>query len=117
MKWPRIIRQMIRGSETIVVEKGEDKMAGGWDGDALAGQMEDANERAQAVQERTQERSDLDYSTQAERAERTRLETLRLSYARTKEQLESATNTTHRAMLEKALHALTAKMTGHGSEG
>ena len=45
-----------------VVEKGGNKMAGGWDGDALAGQMEDALERAQAAQERPH----IDKSTPAE---------------------------------------------------
>ena len=87
-------------------------MAGGWDGDALAGQMEDALERAQAAQERPH----IDKSTPAERAARARLESLRLSYARTKQQLERATNAAHRAMLEKALHALTAEMEAYGSK-
>ncbi len=85
-------------------------MAGGWDGDALAGQMEDALDRAQAAQERPQ----LDYSTPAERAARAHLESLRLSCARTKQQLENATNPAHRAMLEKALHALTTEMEACG---
>ena len=87
-------------------------MAGGWDGDALAGQMEDALERAQAAQERQH----LDDSTPAERAARARHESLRLSHARTKQQLENATNAAHRAMLDKALHALATEMEAHNSK-
>ena len=88
-------------------------MAGGWDVDALGGQMEDAIERAQAAQERPQ----IDNSTPAVLAARTRFESLRLSYARTKEQLGNATNAAHRAMLEKALSALAAEMEANNPEG
>lgn len=87
-------------------------MAGGWDGDALAGQMEDALDRAQEAQQRP----NFDDSTPAERAVRARRESLRLSHSRTKQQLEHATNPAHRAMLEKALHALTTEMDACGSE-
>jgi len=79
----------------------------GWDGDALAGQMEEAMERQQEAAEarlrkKTVSREDL--SSAAER------ESLRLSKARIQNQLERATNPAHRAMLERALAAIESQM-------
>jgi hypothetical protein len=78
-------------------------MAGGWDGDALAGQMEDALERQQAAAEARQRR---DNSSPEERAREAESESLRLSKARILDQLSRATNPAHRAMLERALQSL-----------
>lgn len=78
-------------------------MAGGWDGDALAEQMEDAMERQQAAAEN---RTRRDNSSPEDRAEGARLESLRLSKARILDQLSRATNPAHRAMLERALAAI-----------
>ncbi|MDQ1560172.1 MAG: hypothetical protein QOD32_3232 [Pyrinomonadaceae bacterium] len=78
-------------------------MAGGWDGDALAGQMEDAMERQQAAAEARQRKNS---STPEEREREAKLESLRLSRARILDQLSRATNPAHRAMLERALQSL-----------
>ncbi|MEA2175945.1 MAG: hypothetical protein QOD00_3537 [Blastocatellia bacterium] len=82
-------------------------MAGGWDGDALAGQMEDALERQQAAAEA---RTRRDNTSPEERARQSRLESLRLSKARILDQLERATNPAYRATLERALQALESQM-------
>ncbi len=79
----------------------------GWDGDALAGQMEEAMERQQEAAEarlrkRTVSREDLSRAAE--------LESLRLSKARIQNQLERATNLSHRAMLERALAAIESQM-------
>ncbi|MGH9902873.1 MAG: hypothetical protein ACRD68_13780 [Pyrinomonadaceae bacterium] len=78
-------------------------MAGGWDGDALAEQMEDALERRQQAEEERARRND---STPETRAASARSESLRLSRARIIDQLGRATNPAHRAVLERALRAL-----------
>ena len=78
-------------------------MAGGWDGDALAGQMEDAMERQQAAAEARLRRNN---SSPEEREREAQLESLRLSRARILDQLGRATNPAHRAMLERALQSL-----------
>ena len=78
-------------------------MAGGWDGDALAGQMEDAMERQQAAAEARLRRNS---SSPEERAREAEAESLRLSKARIQDQLSRATNPAHRAMLERALQSL-----------
>lgn len=78
-------------------------MAGGWDGDALAGQMEDALERQQAAEEA---RARKNSSTPETREREAKLESLRLSRARIQDQLSRATNPAHRAMLERALASL-----------
>ncbi len=72
----------------------------GWDGDALAGQMEEAMERQQEAAEarlrkKTVSREDLSRAAE--------IESLRLSKARIQSQLERATNASHRAMLELSL--------------
>ncbi|HZH89750.1 MAG TPA: hypothetical protein VEX70_03915 [Pyrinomonadaceae bacterium] len=78
-------------------------MAGGWDGDALAGQMEDALERQQAAAEARLRKNN---STPEDREREAKLESLRLSRARILDQLGRATNPAHRAMLERALKSL-----------
>jgi hypothetical protein len=76
----------------------------GWDGDALAGSMEEALERQQEAAEAR--RAQKDKSSPEEREHKAREESMRLSRARIEEQLGRATNPAHRAMLERALHAL-----------
>lgn len=76
----------------------------GWDGDALAGSMEEALERQQQAAEERRARKDT--SSAEERERQAREESLRLSRARIEEQLGRATNPAHRAMLERALKAL-----------
>ena len=76
----------------------------GWDGDALAGQMEDAMERQQAAAEARLLRRNA--ASPEERAREAELESLRLSKARIQDQLSRATNPAHRAMLERALESL-----------
>ena len=76
----------------------------GWDGDALAGSMEEALERQQEAAEARRARKDA--ASPDERARQARRESLRLSRARIEEQLGRATNPAHRAMLERALEAL-----------
>jgi hypothetical protein len=91
----------------IFLWKGFVVMAG-WDGDALAGSMEEALERQQEAAEARRARKDT--STPEDRERKVRQETLRLSRARIEEQLGRATNPAHRAMLERALSALEAEM-------
>ena len=76
----------------------------GWDGDALAGSMEEALERQQQAAEERKARSDT-FSPE-ERERKTKQESLRLSRARIEEQLRNATHPVRRAMLERALKAL-----------
>jgi len=78
----------------------------GWDGDALAGSMEQALERQQEAEEAR--RAARNASTPEEREQKAREESLRLDRARLEEQLGRATNPAHRAMLERALKALGA---------
>lgn len=78
----------------------------GWDGDDLAGQMEDATERVQEKFERTP----LSNMSPAERTVAVRRESLRMSHARTVSQLASATNPAYRQMLERSLQAIEAEM-------
>jgi hypothetical protein len=81
----------------------------GWDGDALAGSMEEALERQQQAAEERRARKDT--ASHDERERKVKEESLRLSRARIEEQLGRATNPAHRAMLERALKALDAEMT------
>lgn len=76
----------------------------GWDGDALAGSMEQALERQQEAAEARRARKEKTSPQELER--RARGESDRLSRARIEEQLKRATNPAHRAMLERALLAL-----------
>jgi hypothetical protein len=81
----------------------------GWDGDALAGSMEEALERqAEAAEAR---RTRRDAASPEERERKARAESARLSRARIEDQLQRATNPAHRAMLERALKALEAEAT------
>ncbi|MBA2502228.1 MAG: hypothetical protein H0V27_05025 [Pyrinomonadaceae bacterium] len=77
-------------------------MARGWESKAVAEQMD---EQDKLVQQPT----DYDVSPDV-RARREQLESLKLSRARTLEQLERARLPAHRAMLERALGALDAKI-------
>jgi hypothetical protein len=84
----------------------------GWDGDALAGSMEEALERQQEAAEARRVRrhtSPQDFERKASE------ESSRLNRARIEEQLGRATNPAHRAMLERALSALEAE-TASGDE-
>ena len=76
-------------------------MARGWESKAVEDQIQEAEERAR----RRASEAPVDESPEA-RARRERLETLRLSRARTLEQLERATNRAHREMLGRTLRAL-----------
>lgn len=74
-------------------------MARGWESKAVADQQEAADERArrQAPEEEL---------SPEERDRRDRLESLRLSRARTLTQLEGAIRPAHRQMLQRTLRAL-----------
>ncbi len=81
----------------------------GWDGDALAGSLEEALERQQEAAEARRARKDT--SSPEDRERKACEESVRLSRVRIEEQLTRATNPAHRAMLERALKALEAKKT------
>ncbi len=81
----------------------------GWDGDALAGSLEEALERQQEAAEARRARKDT--SSPEDRERKARDESVRLSKSRLDEQLARATNLAHRAMLERALKALEAETT------
>ena len=75
-------------------------MARGWESKAVEDQIQEAEERSRRAAEPPVDESP------AARARREQLETLRLSRARTLDQLESATNQSHRDMLRRTLRAL-----------
>ncbi len=79
----------------------------GWDGDDLAGQMEEVFERQQAAADA---RANRGTSSVEERARSAKFETLRLSRSRIMGQLSQATNPAHRAMLESALQCINDQM-------
>ncbi len=79
----------------------------GWDGDAIADQMEEVFERQQAAADA---RANKYSSTVAERARSAEFESLRLSRSRIMDQLSRATNTAHRTMLERALQSINDQM-------
>jgi len=79
----------------------------GWDGDDLAGQMEEAFERQQAVADA---RANRGTSSAEERANSAKFETLRLSRSRIMSQLARATSPPHRKMLESALKSINDEM-------
>jgi hypothetical protein len=79
----------------------------GWDGDALAGSMEEAMEKQQEAAEARRARREKTSTEELER--KAREESRRLSRARIEEQLKRATNPAHRAMLERALLALVSE--------
>lgn len=87
----------------------------GWDGDALAGSMEEALERQNEAAEARRARKDT--SSPEDRERKAREESVRLSIARIEDQLAHATNPAHRAMLERALKALETKTTSHEAPG
>ena len=78
-----------------------------WDGDALAGQMEDIFERQQAAADA---RAHKGTSTVEERARSAQFESLRVSRSRLMTQLSAATNPSHRTVLERALKSINDKM-------
>ena len=78
-------------------------MARGWESKAVEDQIEEAEKRALGKVAR-------DDLTPEERARLNRLESLRLSRARTLTQLEQATRPAHRAMLQRTLRALEAEI-------
>ena len=79
----------------------------GWDGDDLAGQMEEAFERQQAVADA---RANRGTSSAEERANSAKFESLRLSRSRIMSQLARATSPPHRSMLESALKSINDEM-------
>ena len=79
----------------------------GWDGDALAGQMEEIFERQHSVADARKVRGT---STPNERARSAQFESMRISRSRIMTQLSGATNPAHRAMLESALKSITDQM-------
>lgn len=86
----------------------------GWDGDALAGSMEDALERQQEAAE-ARRALKMDTSSPEERERKAKVESIKLSRAHIKGQLERATNPAHRTMLERALAALEDKIESAGA--
>ena len=83
-------------------------MARGWESKAVEAQMDEAGARGG-------ERASRDYDVSpAVRARRERLETLRLSRARTLDQLERARSPAHREMLRRTLQALEQEITELG---
>ena len=78
-----------------------------WDGDALAEQMEEVFERQQAAADaRAQKHS----STAEERARSAQFQSLRVSRSRIMTQLSTATNPSHRTVLERALKSINDQM-------
>jgi hypothetical protein len=78
-----------------------------WDGDALAEQMEENLERQQAAADARAHRGT---STAEERARSAEFQSLRVSRSRIMTQLNSATNPSHRAVLDRALKAINDQM-------
>jgi len=79
----------------------------GWDGDALAGQMEEVLERQQLVADA---RSVRGTSTPNERARSAQFESLRTSRSRIMTQLSLATNPAYRTVLERGLKSINDQM-------
>lgn len=75
----------------------------GWDGDALAGQMEEVLERQQSVADARALRGT---STPNERARSAQFESLRSSRSRIMTQLSLATNPAYRTVLERGLKSI-----------
>ncbi|HMF58077.1 MAG TPA: hypothetical protein VK619_17165 [Pyrinomonadaceae bacterium] len=76
-------------------------MARGWESKAVEDQVQEAEERA-----RLAERSALLPDSPEERERLKQIESLKLSRARTLDQLERATRPAHRQMLQRTLVAL-----------
>ncbi len=85
-----------------------------WDGDALAGQMEEIFERQQAIADA---RAFNNTSTQEERARSGKFESLRISRSRIMTQLKAATNPSHRTTLERALKSINDQMAEDEARG
>ncbi len=81
----------------------------GWDGDDLAGSMEDAAELQQSL---IDERQASSVKTREQRVRNSELESLRMSKSRVMGQLQNAVNPVHRAMLERALKSIEEKLSG-----
>ena len=81
----------------------------GWDGDDLAGSMEDAAELQQSL---IDERQASSAKTREQRVRNSELESLRMSKSRVLGQLQNAVNPVHRAMLERALKSIEEKLSG-----
>ena len=86
----------------------------GWDGDALAGQMEEILERQQAIADARAVRG---ASTVEERVRSAQFESLRVSRSRIVTQLSRATNASHRTVLERALKSINDQMAEDESRG
>jgi hypothetical protein len=102
----RRLKSEVAGAPVWIVgikQRGEHVMARGWESKAVEDQIEQANERAR-------NRQSLEDISPEERAQRERLESLRLSRARTLTQLERASRPAHRAMLQRTLRALEAEI-------
>jgi len=78
-----------------------------WDGDDLAGEMEENLERQHAAAEA---RANKSPGSAEGRARNAQLESLRLSRSRIMGQLSRATVPAHRTMLERALKAIDDQM-------
>ncbi len=78
-----------------------------WDGDDLAGKMEENLERQQAAAE---DRARTSTGSAEDRARNAQVESLRLSRSRIMVQLSRATAPAHRTMLERALKAIDDQM-------
>ena len=85
-----------------------------WDGDALAGQMEEVFERQQAVADA---RTFNNTSTLEERMRSGKFESLRVSRSRIMTQLSAATNPSHRTVLENALKSINDEMAADEARG
>jgi hypothetical protein len=85
-----------------------------WDGDALAGQMEEIFERQQLVADARALRGS---STPNERARSGKFESLRVSRSRIMTQLSAATNPSHRTVLERALKSINDEMAEDEARG
>lgn len=78
-----------------------------WDGDALAGQMEEVLERQQLAADARAVRGT---STPNERARSAQFESLRTARSRIVQQLNVATNPSYRTVLERGLKSIDDQM-------
>jgi hypothetical protein len=85
-----------------------------WDGDALAGQMEEILERQQSIADARAARG---ASTAEERSRSAQFESMRVSRSRIMTQLSLATNPSHRAVLERALQSINDQMAADEARG
>ena len=85
-----------------------------WDGDALAGDMEEIFERQQSVADA---RTFNNTSTLEERMRSGKFQSLRVSRSRIMTQLSVATNPAHRTVLERALKSINDQMAEDEARG